>query len=148
MTCKWCGSGKQSRFAAEVAIHSPGLNGLNKPIVWVFPELFLCLNCGKAEFVVHDNDLLLYAGSDFIGETFVSTTPTCKSCGSGNLGNFRTEIVIHFPGRKNLSKPHVFVFPELLVCFDCGIAALTVPEAELRQLAEGREAGAERINDS
>lgn len=148
MTCKSCGSDKQSRFAAEVAIHSPGLECLNKPIVWVFPELFLCLNCGKTEFVVHDNDLLLYTVSDFTGESVVSTTPTCKSCGSGNLGNFRTEIAIHFPGRKNLSKRHVFVFPDLLACFDCGIAELTVPEAELRQLAEGREASAERINGS
>jgi hypothetical protein len=57
MTCKCCGLDKQRRFTAEVAIHSPGLEGLNKPIVWVFPELFLCLNCGKAEFFVPDNDL-------------------------------------------------------------------------------------------
>ena len=57
MTCKWCGSSKQRRFTAEVAIHPPGLEGLNKPIVWVFPELFLCLNCGKAAFIVPDKDL-------------------------------------------------------------------------------------------
>ena len=57
MTCKCCGSDKQRRFTTEVAIHSPGLEGLNKPIVWVFPELFLCLNCGKAEFFVADNDV-------------------------------------------------------------------------------------------
>jgi hypothetical protein len=57
MTCKWCGSDKQRRFTAEVAIHSQGLEGLNKPIVWVFPELFLCLTCGKAEFKVPDKDL-------------------------------------------------------------------------------------------
>ena len=57
MTCKCCGADKQRRFTAEVAIHSPGLEGLNKPIVWVFPELFLCLNCGKAEFFVADNDV-------------------------------------------------------------------------------------------
>lgn len=57
MACAACGSNKQSRFTAEVAIHFPGREGLNKPIVWVFPELFLCLNCGKAEFNVPDNDL-------------------------------------------------------------------------------------------
>ena len=57
MTCKWCGSDKQRRFTAEVAIHSQGLEGLDKPIVWVFPELFLCLTCGKAEFIVLDKDL-------------------------------------------------------------------------------------------
>ena len=57
MTCKWCGSDKQRRFTAEVAIHSPGLEGLNDPIVWVFPELFLCLNCGKAEILVLETEL-------------------------------------------------------------------------------------------
>lgn len=46
-----------TEFHAEVAIHSPGLEGLNRPIVWVFPELFLCLTCGKKEFIVPDNDL-------------------------------------------------------------------------------------------
>jgi transcription elongation factor Elf1 len=61
MTCKWCGSDRQSRFTAEVAIHFPGLEGLDKPIVWVFPELFLCLNCGKAEFVVPDEELRILA---------------------------------------------------------------------------------------
>jgi hypothetical protein len=57
MACKGCGSNKQDEFAAEVAIHFPAPEGLNKPIVWVFPKLFLCLNCGKAEFVIPDNEL-------------------------------------------------------------------------------------------
>lgn len=57
MTCTWCGSDKQRRFTAEVAIHTPGLEGLDKPVAWVFPELFLCLNCGKAEFIVPDDEL-------------------------------------------------------------------------------------------
>lgn len=39
-------------------------------------------------------------------------------------------------------------FPVLLVCFDCGMAQLAVPEEELRKLAEGRKAGAGRINES
>jgi hypothetical protein len=63
------------------------------------------------------------------------------------VGKFHKEIAIHFPGRRNLSKPHVFVFPELLICFDYSIAQLAVPEAELRHLAEERKAGAGRIKD-
>lgn len=78
----------------------------------------------------------------------MDSTLSCKSCGSRNLGNFPSEIAIHFPGRRNLSKPHVLVFPEVLVCFDCGIAQLAIPEAALRQLTEGREAGAGQIKDS
>jgi hypothetical protein len=44
---------------------------------------------------------------------------------------------IHFLGLKNIDKPVVWVFPELIVCLDCGTAQFAVPEAELRRLAEG-----------
>ena len=40
------------------------------------------------------------------------------------------------------------VFPVVLVCFDCGMVQLAVPEEELRKLAEGRKADAGRINES
>jgi hypothetical protein len=57
LTCKSCTSDKQSKFTAEIAIHFPGLKGLEKPIVWVFPEVLVCLNCGKAEFAVPESEL-------------------------------------------------------------------------------------------
>jgi hypothetical protein len=62
----------------------------------------------------------------------------CKSCGSVNQSKFIGEIGIHFPGLKNIDKPVVWVFPELVVCLDCGTAEFDVPEAELRQLAKRR----------
>ena len=46
-------------------------------------------------------------------------------------------MAIHVPGLKNIDKPVVLVFPELVVCLDCGNAEFAVPEAELRQLAKG-----------
>jgi hypothetical protein len=61
----------------------------------------------------------------------------CKSCGSVNQSKFTGEICIHFPGLKNIDKPVVWVFPELIVCLDCGTTEFVVPEAELRQLATG-----------
>jgi hypothetical protein len=61
----------------------------------------------------------------------------CKSCESTNQKKFRAEMGIHFPGFKNIDKPVVWVFPELVVCLDCGTAEFAVPEAELRQLAKG-----------
>jgi hypothetical protein len=67
----------------------------------------------------------------------------CKSCGSNNLSKFWGEIAIHFPGLKNLDKTVVWVFPELVVCLDCGTAHFAVPEAELRLLQKGNAAGAE-----
>ena len=64
----------------------------------------------------------------------------CKSCGSENVAKFTAEVAIHFRGLKNLDKPHVFVFPEVTVCFDCGFAEFLVPERELVLLQEGRAA--------
>jgi len=52
MNCVRCGADRPKDFTAEVAIHTPGLKGLNKPIVWVFPRLKACLNCGFVEFVL------------------------------------------------------------------------------------------------
>jgi hypothetical protein len=49
---------------------------------------------------------------------------------------------IHFPGLKNVDKPVEWLFPELVVCLDCGTAEFTVPEEELRQLATGDAAAA------
>jgi hypothetical protein len=45
-------SENQNSFGGEIALHFRGLAGLNKPIVWVFPQVLVCLNCGFAEFVV------------------------------------------------------------------------------------------------
>jgi hypothetical protein len=67
---------------------------------------------------------------------------SCKSCGSLNRSKFTAEMAIHFPGLKNIDKPIVWVFPEVVVCLDCGAAEFTVSEAELRQLAEGSAAAA------
>ena len=61
----------------------------------------------------------------------------CQSCGSENLSKFGGEVAIHFPGLKNIEKPIVWVFPEILVCLNCGMAQFAVPEAQLRQLAKG-----------
>jgi hypothetical protein len=52
MACKRCATDNQSTFNGEVAIHFPGLKGLDKPIVWTFPKLAICLDCGFTEFTV------------------------------------------------------------------------------------------------
>ena len=61
MTCKACGSNQQSKFTAEIAIHFPGLKDLNKPVVWVFPEVLVCLGCGNTEFAIPEDQLCLLA---------------------------------------------------------------------------------------
>ena len=57
MTCKRCHSEKQSVYNGEVAIHFRGLEGLEKPIVWNFPKLLVCLHCGFTEFTVPKREL-------------------------------------------------------------------------------------------
>ena len=57
MSCKSCQSQNEREFSAEVAIHFPGLNGLEKPIVWVFPKPLVCLDCGFTEFTVPGKEL-------------------------------------------------------------------------------------------
>jgi hypothetical protein len=66
----------------------------------------------------------------------------CPSCGSVNQRKFTGEMGIHLPGLKNIDKPVVWAFPELIVCLDCGTAEFIVPEAELCQLARGVAAAA------
>jgi hypothetical protein len=67
---------------------------------------------------------------------------TCKSCGSDKQSNFPAEMCIHFPELKGLEKPLVWVFPELLLCLNCGMGVFEVPEAELRALAKDHAAAA------
>jgi len=57
MSCKSCQSENQHTLNGEIGIHFPGLKGLDKPIVWVFPKLLVCLNCGFTEFVIPDDEL-------------------------------------------------------------------------------------------
>ena len=64
----------------------------------------------------------------------------CRKCSSANQGKFDVEMNIHFPGYEGLQKPTVWLFPEVVVCFDCGFGAFTVSETELPRLAENQAA--------
>ena len=64
MSCKQCTSDKAKDLKGEIAIHFPGLDGLTKPVVWVFPKLLVCLDCGFSEFTVPERELnVLVTGS-------------------------------------------------------------------------------------
>ena len=58
------------------------------------------------------------------------------------MSKFGGEIAIHFPGFKNIDKPHVYVSAELVVCLDCGIAQFAIPTDELGLLESGNAAEA------
>jgi hypothetical protein len=57
MKCYSCGSERQMKFPAEIAIHYPNLTDIDKPVVLLFPKLLICSHCGAAEFVVPEAEL-------------------------------------------------------------------------------------------
>jgi hypothetical protein len=64
MLCKSCRSLQQRKFSAEINIHFPGLKGLTRPTVWVFPEIVVCLACGFVEFSIPEAELRVLEESD------------------------------------------------------------------------------------
>ena len=58
----------------------------------------------------------------------------CRQCKSESCRSFTSEIAIHFPGLEGLRKPIVLLFPQLLVCLDCGFTEFTVPKEEVSGL--------------
>jgi hypothetical protein len=52
MLCKSCGSANLDKFSAETGIRRSGLENLDKQAVLVCSQLIVCLDCGRAEFVV------------------------------------------------------------------------------------------------
>jgi hypothetical protein len=61
MRCKSCRSESQLNFSSEVNIHFPGMEGLDKPPVWVFPKLLVCMDCGFTELAIPEAELALLA---------------------------------------------------------------------------------------
>lgn len=57
MACDICHSPNQRAFPTEINIHFPGIRGLDKPTVFVFPLLLVCLDCGLAVFTIDKSDL-------------------------------------------------------------------------------------------
>jgi hypothetical protein len=47
-------------FLGEICMHfSGGLESLDQPLVWVFPKVVVCLDCGWAQFAVPEAELKL-----------------------------------------------------------------------------------------
>ena len=73
MACKGCGSENQKVFGGEVAIHFPGLASLEEPIVWTFPKLLICLQCGFTEFTVPERELSVLVHGKVVPGAVVSS---------------------------------------------------------------------------
>lgn len=55
--CEACSSKDLREFSGELAVHFAGIEGLSKAIVWIFPEVSVCMSCGVAQFHVPDREL-------------------------------------------------------------------------------------------
>ena len=57
MACARCSSDRHKEFSAEINIHFPGREGLDKPTVLLFLGVTVCLDCGLTEFLVPKTEL-------------------------------------------------------------------------------------------
>jgi hypothetical protein len=59
--CPTCGaSSRKMEFRGEICLHFPGgLESLNKPLVWMFPQVSVRPKCGAAQFTVPQSELKL-----------------------------------------------------------------------------------------
>jgi len=58
--CRSCASRRQTEFLGEICLHFPGgLESLNTPLIWAYPKVVVCLDCGAAQFTVPDTELRL-----------------------------------------------------------------------------------------
>jgi hypothetical protein len=71
MMCKSCLSENHSEFNSEICIHFPGLENLDKPAVFTYPKIVVCLDCGHTEFSMPENELgsLIEGRSPAAGKT-------------------------------------------------------------------------------
>lgn len=58
MACRRCSSDHESRFSVEMNLHLRGLESLDQAGVWLFPEVLVCLDCGFAEFMFPESELV------------------------------------------------------------------------------------------
>ena len=64
MMCLSCHSSNQRTFPSELNIHFPGFEGLNRPTVWAFPLLLVCLDCGFTQFSLSGDQVEQLSESD------------------------------------------------------------------------------------
>jgi hypothetical protein len=57
MSCPQCVSSNQADFTAEINIHFSGSSNLDRPGLFVFPKLMVCLDCGFAGFAIAEREV-------------------------------------------------------------------------------------------
>jgi hypothetical protein len=60
---------------------------------------------------------------------------SCWRCNSNNQSEFRAEMSVVHRQLKDLAKPPVLMWTDVLACLDCGFTEFTLAEEELRLLS-------------
>jgi hypothetical protein len=63
MTCSSCKSENLAELEAEMNIHLPSPEGLEKAGVWAFPKVIVCFDCGTAVFAIPKTELRRLEGA-------------------------------------------------------------------------------------
>jgi hypothetical protein len=61
--CPLCRSNNQAEFGSEMIVHFSGREILDKPGVWVFSKLSICLDCGFLQSKIPASELAQLAAS-------------------------------------------------------------------------------------
>ena len=60
VVCQSCASSRMMEINGEICLQfQGGLKSLDKPLIWVFPKVIVCLDCGSAQFAVPETELKL-----------------------------------------------------------------------------------------
>jgi hypothetical protein len=74
-SCAVCSSPNLGTYDAEANIHFPGLKGIDRASVFVFPRFLICLDCGHMESAIPKRELhLLRVGHENLSGDMSSNT--------------------------------------------------------------------------
>jgi len=74
-----------------------------------------------------------------------STNAYCSACSSSNLAEFIAEIGLHIRGLARLNRGHIFVFPTVALCLDCGLLQAILSADDLQRIRDSGERPANAI---
>ena len=57
MSCALCTSANQVEFPTEMAFHFSGRKNLDRPYIFAYPKVLLCLDCGFSQFTLPETEL-------------------------------------------------------------------------------------------
>jgi hypothetical protein len=64
LACNFCRSVNQRKFVGDMSLRAPGLENIGKLPVVLSPQVYVCLDCCTAEFIVPEVELRLLVQRD------------------------------------------------------------------------------------